>query len=75
MPYLSEDKECIGFLLKSEPGLDFVSTVSARTLLRGIRKQEVKTKIVLKYNDAISASGRPCSCRRGFVSTGFAVSE
>ena len=75
MPYLGEDKECIGFLLKSEPGMGFVSTVSARTLLTGTHKQKVKTRTVQKYNDVIFASARPCSCRRVFVSTGFVVSE
>lgn len=75
MPYLSEDKECIGFMLKSEPGMGFVSTVSARTLLTGSHKQKVKIKIVQKYRDAIPASARPCSCRRGFVSTSFVVGE
>lgn len=73
MPYLSEDTECIGFLLKSEVGTSFVSTVSARTLLSGTHKQKVKTKTVQKYNDAISASAGPCSCRRVFISAGFVV--
>lgn len=44
MPYLSEDKECIGFLLKSEPGMSFISIVSARTLLPRTHKQKVKQR-------------------------------
>lgn len=72
MPYLSEDKECIGFLLNSDPDMGFVST---RTLLSGTHKQKVKTKEVQNYNDAITAPARPCSCRKVFISAGPAVSD
>lgn len=75
MAYLSEIKECIEFLLESESGASLVSTVSARTLLTGTHKQKVKTKTVQNYNDVISSSPRPCSCRRGFVSAGLVVSK
>lgn len=72
---ISEDKDCIGLLLKFEPGMGFVSTVSATTLLSGTHKQKVKTKMVQKYDGAIPASARPCSCRMVFVSADLVVSR
>lgn len=48
MPYLSEDKEHTGFLLKSEPGMGSVSPVSAGTLLADSHQQNILTKTVKK---------------------------